>query len=423
MTAALLGAVLALSCAARAQNAMPGFGAQTNFPQVSTAPVVVPPSFVPAPVVASSAPVTAPLPGNLGAPVAIAQGGPWVVGEVLFFQSGALSPDYTLPGKVRAAKGALYTKSDVQSDVGSLMATGRFSRVDPSLFAIPSAPVPPEYATIATSTSEVRVVFNLTPKTVAVSTVPKIVLPTPVSGMMLTPTAYRGTARTNQPGLGLDFNALYIIGRLYGRNNYTNAPDHTNYLDRVGLWLLSADGKMEIQSESRLRPAMAVGTQGTLMFRDSPQPTVAPGSGPSVTANVSEKSTRLLTDAYFVASKKFGPVRSSAGMMFGDFGDAIVQFSEFLQPNEIAVYKNGNGIPVNVISRSMPFVSVLAVPHPNAPLGLEVIQFNGAAEHPLLFDLKAGYFLHMNFDLGLLKFDGGYDLLGVLQFRFNEFPR
>jgi hypothetical protein len=36
--------------------------------------------------------------------------------------------------------------------------------------------------------------------------------------------------------------------------------------------------------------------------------------------------------------------------------------------------------------------------------------------------MKLGRFLHLNFDLAYLKFDGGYELLGLFQFRYNQFP-
>jgi hypothetical protein len=40
-----------------------------------------------------------------------------------------------------------------------------------------------------------------------------------------------------------------------------------------------------------------------------------------------------------------------------------------------------------------------------------------------MLNFKIGYFLKMNFDIAYLRFQGGYDVLGLLQFRFNQFPR
>ena len=93
----------------------------------------------------------------------------------------------------------------------------------------------------------------------------------PLSGIVLMPTAYRGHGR-NAIGLGLDINAAYYIGRLYGKNSYNWTTSKKNYLDRLGIWLLSADSKMQVQTEGDWRPAMSAGVQGILKFRDSPQP-------------------------------------------------------------------------------------------------------------------------------------------------------
>src|SRR5208283_2574774 len=142
-------------------------------------------------------------------------------------------------------------------------------------YPIPDQPVSAGYTMIAVSTSQVRLVFALTEKKVAISSSsvssssgtirpPLEAPPAAVSGVVLTPTAYRGLGHFNRPGLGLDFNGVYYIGRLYGKNSLPYTLDKTNYLDRIGFWLLSADGKMQLQSEGTWRPAMAEGAQGLL---------------------------------------------------------------------------------------------------------------------------------------------------------------
>ena len=73
--------------------------------------------------------------------------------------------------------------------------------------------------------------------------------------------------------------------------------------------------------------------------------------------------------------------------------------------------------------RTVPFASILFVPKPAYPLGVEFMKFNGARKNPWLVNFKLGYFLKLNFDLALLKYQGGYDVIGVLQFRYNHFPR
>ncbi|MBI3289080.1 MAG: hypothetical protein HYZ74_06145, partial [Elusimicrobia bacterium] len=286
---------------------------------------------------ASSAPATAPAtPGiSLGTPLSVA-GGPWVPAEVLFFSAGRIVADYAWRDSVRARRGHLYTSADLQGDVQDLMTLSRFDKVTPAIYAISDSAVPPEFTTISVSSNQVRVVFDVTEKPVPESAKPKVVTPpTAVGGVLLTPTAWRGAGRFTNPGMALDINAAYFIGRLYGKNSYSDAPRKTNYIDRIGLWTLTADGKMQVQSEGAVRPAVAVGGQAMLVFRDSPQPTV---TTPAVSVKIDSKNTRVLTDGYFVASKKLGPIRTSAGVMQGTIGDLPAQMSEFLTPEALKFY-------------------------------------------------------------------------------------
>jgi hypothetical protein len=347
--------------------------------------------------------------------------GPWVLGEVLFFSRDRLVSDYTWRDAVRGQRGSLYTNADIDSDIERLMALKKFDKVDASLYEIPSVPVPPEYQGVAVSTSEVRLVFLTTEKyVVGTSTkVAKPLAPAAVSGVIITPTAYRGAGRYTTPGMGLDINAVYYIGTLYGKNNYPLTPDKVDYIDRLGLWLLTADGKMQVQSETSLRPAMAVGVQATAMLRDSPQPTV--NASPTLTVKVSNSSTQFLSDAYLVLSKKFGPARTSVGVMEGNIGDLPSNLSVYLTPQALQFYRNDFSGTI-VKSQTVPYASVLFVPKPAYPLGVEVMKFNGSPMEPWLINFKVGYFLKLNFDLALLKYTQGYTVLGVLQFRYNYFP-
>ncbi|MDE2313386.1 MAG: hypothetical protein KGL04_04335, partial [Elusimicrobia bacterium] len=363
-------------------------------------------------VAASSAPAL-----SLGQTLSLDKG-PWVLGEITFVANNQIVSNMTWRDEVRGAPGELYTKADVLSDADNLKGLGDFISVNPAVYAIPGSPIPSEYFGVAASTNEVRLVFDVKPKGVLVSSAAQAALPVPVSGMILTPTAYRGLGHFTNPGLGLDFNGTYYIGRLYGKNNYANNPTHTNYLDQVGLWLLTIDGKMQVQSEAKYRPALAFGAEGTLSFLDTSQPTPV-NTAPSETVTVASNKTKILTDAYVVASKKFGPVRTSIGYMQGDMGDFVSQLSSFLSPNAFIFYHNAPGQTVR--SNGIPFASVFGFPHKNMPLGVEVMQFNGAALHPVLFNFRVGAFLHANFDVGYLKFDGGYDVLGLINFRWSEF--
>ncbi|MDD5302959.1 MAG: hypothetical protein PHS14_07585 [Elusimicrobia bacterium] len=367
---------------------------------------------------ATAAPVAAAPALNLGSPLSVS-GGPWVPAEVLFFSAGQVVADYAWRDSVRARRGHLYTAADLQSDVQDLMTLGRFTTLTPAIYAIPATPVPSEFSAISVSTNQVRVVFDVMIKVVEAPKVKIVTPPTAVGGVLLTPTAWRGAGRFENPGLALDINAAYFIGRLYGKNSYPDAPRKTNYIDRIGLWTLTADGKMQVQSETKFRPAIAVGGQAMLLFRDSPQPTV---TAPGVSVKIDTKNTKVLTDGYFVASKKLGPVRTSAGVMQGTIGNLAANMSEFLTPEALKFYlRDTSG--TQVVSRTVPFASVFYLIKPDYPIGVELMKFNGAARNPMLINFKLGRFLKLNFDLALLKYQGGYDMLGFFQFRYNHFPK
>ena len=362
-------------------------------------------------------PVVAPT-VSLGTPLSVS-GGPWVPAEVLFFSAGRVVADYAWRDTVRARRGHLYTAADLQSDVEDLMTLGRFTTLTPTVYAIPGTSVPSEFTAVSVSSSQVRVVFDVTEKVIEVPKVKIVTPPSAVGGVILTPTAWRGAGRFLNPGLALDINAAYFIGRLYGSNSYPNSPRKTNYIDRIGLWTLTADGKMQVQSESNIRPAIAVGGQAMLVFRDSPQPSV---TAPGVSVKIDTKQTKILTDGYFVASKSFGPIRTSAGIMQGTIGGLAANMSEFLTPEALKFYA-GDTAGTQVISRTVPFASIFYLIKPDYPIGFEVMKFNGAARKPILINFKIGRFLKMNFDIAFLKYQGGYDVLGLFQFRYNHFPK
>ncbi|MBI4678839.1 MAG: hypothetical protein HY748_14770 [Elusimicrobia bacterium] len=347
--------------------------------------------------------------------------GPWVLGEVILFSGDKVAAEPSWRDRVRGRRGMLYTKADISNDIDSLNSLKKFDQVESLLFEMPDTPVPEEYRSVSVSTNQVRLVYRLAVKPEPATKAPAEKSPTPpaaVSGIVLTPTAYRGAGRYTTPGMGLDFNACYFIGRLYGHNSFENSVRKTNYIDRLGVWMLSAEGKMQVQSEGRFRPAMAVGARGHLLLRDAPQPTV---NTPTVSVKVSQETTRAVSDAYIAASKSIKGVRVTAGYMMGSTGDLPGQLTEFLAPQALEFYAGRKGD--RTWSRSMPFASILYLPKPQYPLGVEFIKFNGASLNPMLVNFKLGYFFHLNFDVSYLRFNGGYDILGTFQFRYNHFPR
>jgi len=243
----------------------------------------------------------------------------------------------------------------------------------------------------------------------------------PLSGIVLMPTAYRGRGR-NAVGLGLDFNAAYYIGRLYGKNNYAWTVEKKNYLDRVGLWLLSADSKMQVQTEGKWRPAMAAGVQGILKFRDGAQPTL---NQPTVSTKIDSKNTDSYANAYVALTKRLHPkFLVNAGYSDGDMPKVIYGLSEFLSKEAINLSRGSSSTtdPV-VIPTGMLFGGFMWLPKKDSPIGLEVMIPQGAPQSPKLFNLHLGTLLKLNFELSYLTFKGGWDLMGMFQFRYNYLPK
>jgi hypothetical protein len=243
--------------------------------------------------------------------------------------------------------------------------------------------------------------------------------PANLSGMVLMPTAYRGTNRDNSVGMGLDINAAYYIGRIYGKNNYPWTLEKTNYIDRIGQRLLTADGKMEIQSEGEYRPAVAVGAMGMFGFRDSPQPSIGQASGTTVTANVS--TSQQMGAAYLVATKRFYKhFIGTLGYTEGDTSEIFGMLSEFLAPNALTLDGDAGR---TAETDGMLFGGLLIQPKSTSVYGIEVIKPQGMVLNPTLINLNLGSLLHLNFQVSLLTFHGGYDILGMIQFRYSQYPK
>lgn len=238
----------------------------------------------------------------------------------------------------------------------------------------------------------------------------------PLSGIVMMPTAYRGRGK-NTIGLGLDVNAAYYIGRLYGKNTYSWTTEKKNYLDRLGVWLLSADSKMLVQTEGSWRPAMAAGVQGILKFRDSPQPSL---NQPTVSTKINSKNTDTFANAYVVLTKRLHPkFLVNAGYSDGDMPKVIYSLSEFLSKEALSL----NGHTNVSIPSGMIFGGFMWLPKKDSPIGVEIMLPQGAPQSPRLINLHLGTLLKMNFELSYLTFKGGWDLLGMFQFRYNFLPK
>lgn len=239
-----------------------------------------------------------------------------------------------------------------------------------------------------------------------------------ISALVLTPTAYRGKG-INSLGTALDFNASYYIGRLYGKNSFSWTLEKKNYLDRVGVWLLEADGKMMVQTEDRYRPAMAAGVKGIFKFRDAPQPSL---TSPSVSVKVDDKNTDTYAAAYISLTKRIHPkFFLNAGYSDGDMPKVIYQMSEFL--SESALKLEGYNSPRQKISQTAFYTGFIWLFREKNPIELEIIIPQGGPLSPKLMNLQLGTLLKLNFQISYLTYKGGWEYLGLFNFRYSYFPR
>ena len=364
----------------------------------------------------------------LGMPLT-ADSGPWVIGDAQFRGNRGVS-EVALRNRIRARRGVLFTNSDLEGDLAELRRVPSILKADAALYGLLDQPVPENYRSISVSTMMVRVIYTveedagalpgLSPQAAAPPSAKngKDGPPVSMSGVVMTPTAYRGVNQYNRPGLGLDIDAVYFIGRLYGKNSLTEKK--TNYIDRLGVWFLTADAKMQVQSETTWRPAMAVGVHGILTLRDSPQPAI---NDPQVTTKVSPQTTRMLSDVYGVMTKKLLGIRASVGFAEGNSAERVAMLTEFLRPDALFFLSGSGSITTQAKSKDTFFASLVYAPNPSFPLAVEVVKPNGMILNPVLYNFKIGHFLKLNFDVSLLTFKGGWDALGTFQFRYTHFPR
>lgn len=235
----------------------------------------------------------------------------------------------------------------------------------------------------------------------------------PLSGTILTPTAYKSKG-INEIGPSLDINLAYYIGRLYGKNTYDWTTEEKNYLDRIGLWILGLDGKLVVQTETKFMPAMAVGVQGAFILRDSSDPELDSDTKVNI-----DKSDQIGSVFVVLSKKAAKKIILSAGYSEGTYGNFFPHLSEFLTPEAIEL----DGKTGDAQSNAMFFGGFIFLLKQNYPISVEILIPQGAVQKPKLVNLRFGKFIKMNFQLSYLFYEGGWDLLGCFQYRFNLFPR
>lgn len=240
-----------------------------------------------------------------------------------------------------------------------------------------------------------------------------------ISGIVLTPTAYRSKGK-NSVGTALDINGSYYIGRLYGKNKFEWTQEKKDYLDRVGIWLLSADGKIMIQSEGKYRPAIATGIDTIFKFRDGTQPSL---NSPSFSGKVNSKNSDTYISSYISISKRlYNKFFLNFGYANGDMPKVIYQLSEYLSENAINLTNHTSGrldIPNSAIyggfiwlfKEKSPIAMEIIIPQEHSPL------------NPKLINLQLGTLLKLNFQISYLTYKGGWEYLGMFNFRYSYFPK
>ncbi len=256
------------------------------------------------------------------------------------------------------------------------------------------------------------------PPSTSTTTVRRPTGPASLSGVVLTPTAYRGTGR-QVLGLNLDFVGAYYIGRIYGKNDLQWTIDKKNYVDRIGQWFFMVDGKMQIQTEGPVRPAVASGVIGSYVFRDGAAAAVGSISGATT---IKPAATQSLAGTYLVATKRvLRTVVLSGGIMDGDIASQPYLLSDFISSPQALLLSGHPGQTPH--ANSMLFGSLLWTSDPTSPFGIEFMKPTGAPLKPVLINVRLGHFRFATFELAYLGFQGGWDLLGNITFRYTQFPR
>ena len=96
----------------------------------------------------------------------------------------------------------------------------------------------------------------------------------------------------------------------------------------------------------------------------------------------------------------------------------INSLSEYLS----AEARTQNGLTGIRDASGMIFGGFMWLPRPDSPVSVEFMVPQGAPMSPKLVNLHLGSMLKLNFEISYLKFRGGWDMLGIFQFRYNYWP-
>lgn len=216
-------------------------------------------------------------------------------------------------------------------------------------------------------------------------------------------------------GLNFDFVTSYYIGRLFGKNNPDDRweKDRYEYITRVGIWLLTVDGKIVFPYLEKKYLSLACGARYTFMYNDKPAPT--PGAGEEFVIKPQEAKSKALPSGYIVLTKIWPRNTFHLGTIFGKEDEIIPQLSEYAYKYYyLAGYwpTRKNIIFFGLNTRLIPGINLkIEALHPlNHPL------------EPWLINFDLGKFLPANFQFAYFQYKYGWDILGYFNFRYTFYP-
>lgn len=240
-------------------------------------------------------------------------------------------------------------------------------------------------------------------------TEPCIAFPSPRTGLVLMPTAYRNDIFDNF-GINADMAFSYYIGSIYGEHDVDSRKGNDSFT-KIGVWLLSADIRLTALNETANVPSVGVGYTYSIMLQDSIGSSDTTGVGVTIKGN-GRDSLKSMMGTYAVLSKElFWDFAFSGGYVIGDYSGFIPYLTRFADTDK----KNYNSY---FIGFSRPLF---------AKMGVEVeyvvpANINNNSFLPDTYLINTHIDRFINFDVAYLKYPGGYAWLGYINFRFTIFP-
>jgi|GEM_PF-2166904 len=268
--------------------------------------------------------------------------------------------------------------------------------------------------------------------TVAISTTVGAYISPFRSATVWTPTAFQNKKKAGEHlvktkylfskkplfGLNIDFILNYYIGRLFGEDppsKRQGIPPYFN-LKRVGIWLLTVDGKIVLPYLEKKLFSLAFGGRYTYMFDDKG----APSQVGEQTFEINPEKSKGLPSVYTVVTKAWTKNAFHFGIIWGKEDEIIPRLSEYTYK---VCYLTGNW----QTGKSVIFFGMNTHLIPWINLKIEALHPLDNPVDPWLFNIDLGKFLPANFQLAYLRYKYEWDkyewdILGYFNFRYTFYP-